>query len=325
MKSAHFVAPRKIEIIDIPEPDFSHAPPESVLVQVERTGICGSDMPPFYQVRPPEEYPFGQGLSLHECVGTIVASTCPRFREGDRVLSFPQGIGGLVERFLSSSAATVPLPPFQPLEHLLMAQPLGTVLWATRKLPPLMEKDAAILGQGPMGLLLTHVLSNLGARTVIALDKLDYRLEVAQQMRATHTINVDQEDPVEAIREITAGRMADVVVEAVGQQTETLNRCLDLVKDQGTLLGFGLPVSDIYPFRYREFFRRNLTLIGSVGPEVQHDYPLAVDWILQGRIRIAPLITHILPFTEVQQGFELAWEKKDRAIKVILDHTVPAP
>jgi threonine dehydrogenase-like Zn-dependent dehydrogenase len=81
-------------------------------------------------------------------------------------------------------------------------------------------------------------------------------------------------------------------------------------------------VENLYPFRYGEFFRRNLTLIGSVGPEVQHDYPLAVDWILQGRVQVAPLITHILPFTEVQRGFELAWEKKDGAIKVILDHTV---
>jgi threonine dehydrogenase-like Zn-dependent dehydrogenase len=322
LKSAQFVAPRKIEIVDLPEPDFSEAPPESVLVQVERTGICASDMPPFYQNRPPEAYPFGLGLSLHECVGTVVASNCPRFREGDRVLSFPQGVGGLVERFRSSSAATIPLPEFQPLEHLLMAQPLGTVIWAMRKLPPLLGKEVVVLGQGPMGLLLTHVLSNLGARTIVALDKLDYRLEVARRMRATHTCNVTRDDPVEAVREITGGRMADLVVEAVGQQTETLNQCLDLVRDRGTILGFGITVENLYPFRYGEFFRRNLTLIGSVGPEVQHDYPLAVDWILQGRVQVAPLITHILPFTEVQRGFELAWEKKDGAIKVILDHTV---
>jgi threonine dehydrogenase-like Zn-dependent dehydrogenase len=321
LKAAHIIAPRTIEFVDVPAPDLASAPPESVLVQVERTAICASDMPLFARPRPPEEYPLGLGLSLHECVGTIADSTSSRFREGDRVLSFPHGMGGLVERFRSSAAVTIPLPEFEPLEHLLMAQPLGTVIWAVRKLPSLIGKDMVVMGQGPMGLLITHVLSNLGARTIIALDKLDYRLEVARRMRATHTLNVTRDDPVAAVREITAGRMADLVVEAVGQQTDTLNQCLDLVKDRGTILGFGITVENVYPFRYGEFFRRNLTLIGSVGPEVQHDYPLALEWIVQGRVHVAPLITHILPFTEVQRGFDLAWEKKDGAIKIVLDHS----
>ena len=74
-----------------------------------------------------------------------------------------------------------------PKEEILMTQPLGTVVCACQKLGNLLDQDIVVAGQGPMGLLFTHMLANLGARTVIALDKLDNRREAARQMHATHT------------------------------------------------------------------------------------------------------------------------------------------
>ena len=70
-----------------------------------------------------------------------------------------------------------------------------------------------------MGLLFTHMLSNLGAKTVITTDLVDPSDSQCQRkVHATHTINAAKEDPVAAVEEITQGRMADLVVEVVGHQ-----------------------------------------------------------------------------------------------------------
>ena len=171
-----------------------------------------------------------------------------------------------------------------------------------------------------MGLLFTHILSNLGAKTVITTDLVDFRLTVSKKMRATHTINAAKENPVVAVEEITEGRMADLVVEVVGHQTETINQCLQLLKREGTLLAFGVPDDQIYDFHFADFFRKNLKFIGSVGPDAQNDFPLAMDMIAQGRVDVSPIITHHLPFTEAQLGFDMALNKKDEAVKIVFDY-----
>ena len=137
-----------------------------------------------------------------------------------------------------------------------MSQPLGTVVWACRKLGNIINQDVVIIGQGPMGLLITHMISNLGAKNIITTDLVDFRLEVSKQMRATHTVNSANEDVVDAVKEITDGKMADLVIEVVGHQTETINTCLQLLKRGGTLLAFGVPDDEVYVFTFLSFSGR---------------------------------------------------------------------
>ena len=92
------------------------------------------------------------------------------------------------------------------------------------------------------------------------------------------------------------------------------------LKREGTLLAFGVPDDHIYDFHFADFFRKNLKFIGSVGPDAQNDFPLAMDMIAQGRLDVSPIITHHLPFTEAQLGFEMALNKKDEAIKIVFDY-----
>lgn len=341
MKAAQIVAPRLIKVVDAEEPQISGS--GEVKIQMERACLCGSDMPywhydhnaiieeglrnpngrqlPFIDYNAGDPYPMRIGQSIHECLGTVVESTSSRFKAGDFVLALPDAQTGLCEYMCAPESRTIHLPQEGvPKEQILMTQPLGTVVWAVQKLGNLIDQDAVVVGQGPMGLMFTHMLSNLGCRSVIALDKLDYRLDAAKKMKATHTINVDQEDAQAAIREITGGKMADLVVEAVGHQTETLNGCLKFVRRLGTLLCFGVPDHVQYPFSYSEFFRMNLSLIASVGPDVIPNFSLARDLIAQGRIDVSPLVTHVLPFEEIQRGYELFVDRLDGAIKVIIDY-----
>jgi threonine dehydrogenase-like Zn-dependent dehydrogenase len=179
-----------------------------------------------------------------------------------------------------------------------------------------------VVGQGPMGLLFSHMFSNLGARNIIAMDKLDYRLEASCKMKATHTVNVDREDAVAAVQKITNGKMADLVVEVVGHGVDTLGFCMNMLRRLGTLLYFGVPDDDTAPhLPMRQFLRQNLTLISSVGPDYVPNFSLARDMIAQGRIDVSPLISHVLPFEEIQKGYELFVDRQDGAIKVVLDYS----
>lgn len=343
MKAVQIVGPRLAKVVDVEEPSLNGV--GRIKVRMERACLCGSDSPlfnydfnalaeangrdpskqlfvPFVDLERGDPYPLQAGLSIHECLGTVVESTSNRFKEGDFVLALPDHHDGLVEYMCASDRRAIPLPKNAvSKEEILMTQPLGTVVWATQKLGNIVDWDTVVVGQGPMGLMISHMLAHMGARTVIGMDRVDDRLEVAKKMRATHTVNVDREDPVAAVAEITDGRLAGLVVEAVGHQMETVGLCMQLARRLGTVLCFGVPDYEHYQnFPYSEFFRKNLKMMASVGADVVPNFSLARDLIAQGRVDVSPLVTHILPFEEIQKGYELFVDRKDGAIKVVIDY-----
>lgn len=267
MKAAQITAPRTVDLVEVAEPQLDGAAGQ-VKVRLERACLCGSDSPlfaydlsdfsdpktqrhlekgPLLPYDPRNPYPLMPGQSIHECLGTVTESTSTRFREGDFVLVLPSHMDGLQEFLVVNEKRAIPLPPDAvSKEEILMTQPLGTVIWAFRKLPNVLDMHTVVVGQGPMGLMITRMLSQMGARTVVALDRLDYRLEIARQMGATHTVNVTREDPYATVREMTEWQLADLIVEAVGHQTKTIGFCLDLVRPLGTMLAFGVPDESLY-------------------------------------------------------------------------------
>jgi threonine dehydrogenase-like Zn-dependent dehydrogenase len=86
------------------------------------------------------------------------------------------------------------------------------------------------------------------------------------------------------------------------------------------VLAFGVPDDQVYGVDFSRIIRQNITLIGTIGPDVQNDFPMAMDMIVQGRVNVAPMITHILPFEAVQRGFEMFVNRTDGAIKVVLNY-----
>lgn len=319
MKAARFVGPRKIELIEVEKPEMEAG---KALVRMERAAICGSEMP-FFLGQRPIPYPLAPGAPGHECVGVVEDSECADVSPGDRVLALPSGPGGLQEYLLLGPANLLTLPDGHPPEILLMTQLLGTVVHCWRKLDNLIGKDVVIVGQGPVGLLFTAMTYYAGVRRIIVTDLLDYRLETARRMGATDLVNADRTDVTAAVREMTQGRMADMAIEAVGRQS-TIHQCMDLVPRGGTVVFFGVPDKDaasdeMFPFEFVTFFRKELRLIASVGPDPVADHRLALALIAQGRIDVSPLITHRVPFSDIQRGYEMAATKEDDPIKIIID------
>jgi threonine dehydrogenase-like Zn-dependent dehydrogenase len=315
-------APRKIRLIELPEPALMPTVDDPVadgeiLFEPELACLCGSDLPYFEGQDP--EFPCEVGQSLHEMIGRVVDTNGVTFQKGDRVLCVPVEHFGLWERFPVSQHRAIPLDPRASDEEALLAQPLGTVICAMRKLPHVLGLDVAVVGQGPMGQLFNAVLRNLGARHVIAIDPISERLAASPKMGANVVINPRNGDPVELIRDATGGKLADLVVEAVGHRDQALNDCIDYCRAHGTILQFGVPPTQIDAVQWRKLFWKNLSIVSSVVPDFRIDFPLAMQWIAEQRLDVRPLVTHRFPLRDIQQAFETFVDRKDGALKVFLD------
>jgi 2-desacetyl-2-hydroxyethyl bacteriochlorophyllide A dehydrogenase len=319
MHAGQIIAPRKIEIVAVPMPEPSEG---QIRVRPTIGCLCGSDLPFFFgdganpMVRGTIP-PLMPGLSLHELIGVVDASRCAQFREGDRVLALPYEHQGLAEAFLSEPAAAVPLPKEFQGDHVVLAQPLGTIFHALNKLGRLINLNVVVIGQGPIGLLFSALLPRLGVRRLIALELLPERREAARQMGATHVVNPAEVDAAAAVMVLTEGVGADLVVEAVGEP-ETLILGIDLLRRGGTLLAFGVPHKERYDLPFSNLFLNEVRIVTSVGPNVAVDFPIAVDMIAQGRLDVTPLVTHRFPFHRAQEAYDTFADRRDGAIKVLL-------
>ena len=132
--------------------------------------ICGSDLHICYMGWNVYEWPLPHGYPGHEGVGVVVDGNDTGFQEGEVVLTAPNiwssrtfaGYQLIDPKFL------LRLPADVPLAHLLMAQQLGTVVFGCRKLPSLVGKTVAVVGQGSVGLFHDFMLRRIGAHRIIA-------------------------------------------------------------------------------------------------------------------------------------------------------------
>ena len=144
-------------------------------------------------------------------------------------------------------------------------------------------------------------------------------MQVSPKMGATATVCNLKQDPVEVVRKILGGHLPDIVVECVGHADQQLNLCIDLCRKGGQLLCFGVPPKLVDGLRWRDLFFKNITVHTSVGPDFGRDFPLAMRWIGEGRVDVSPIVTHRFPLSQLQQAFELFRDRRDGAIKVIVD------
>ena len=319
MRAAQLVGPHRLEFVDIPTPIASDG---EVLVRLNHLSVCGSDLRYFSRVLPEEQYPLEVGKPCHECAGIIEESNSPDFKPGQRVIVLPTTSAGLAEYVAAPANRVIPVPDSGDLANWLMCQHMGTVMYSCGRIGSVLGKTVVVLGQGAIGLNFTTMLSRNGAQRIIVTDLLDDRLRMASYLGATDTINPTRSDVTGFVKDITNGTLADIVIEAAGRP-ETVNQIAKLLRLEGTAILFGQPLlDDVFPIDYDALMGRMGTIIATIGGRTanptQHISD-CVNLVSEGRLDLAHLLTHRLPFDQVQQAFDLYAEKPEGFLKVAID------
>jgi L-iditol 2-dehydrogenase len=202
----------------------------------------------------------------------------------------------------------VPVPENVSDEEAAVVEPVALALHVLGSLKPNVGDWATIIGQGPIGLLMTQVARLKGCR-VIAVDLEDYRLALAEKYGAEHCINARREDAVKRVREITK-RGSDVVVEAAGT-VRTVEQTPFMVRKAGrvALIGESKGYLNLEDADEALFFT---TYISPV------EYPLAVELIAEKSVDVKGLVTHKFRLVDFEKALQTADNASEKPVKIVI-------
>ena len=313
-------------LAEVPEPEVGL---NDVLIQVERTGICGTDLH-IYQwddwARQTIPVPMVIG---HEFVGQVVRVganvtdffpgelvsaeghvVCGRCRNclaGRRHLcKDTQGIG--VNR-AGAFAEFIAVPMTNVWHHregidrdvAAIFDPFGNAVHTALSFP-LLGEDVLITGAGPIGMMAAAVARHAGARFIVVTDLNDYRLELARKMGATLAVNIKTGPSLGQVQEQLGMKEGfDVGLEMSGNPA-ALREMIEHMCHGGKIAMLGIPAEPV-PFDWRKVVFNGLTIKGIYGREMYETwYKMSV--MLQSGLDLKPAITHRFHYTEFEQGFQ---------------------
>ncbi|MEW6154582.1 MAG: S-(hydroxymethyl)mycothiol dehydrogenase [Actinomycetota bacterium] len=222
-------------------------------------------------------------------------------------LSPALGIGAFAERTLVAAGQCTPVDAAAPPEVAgLLGCGVMAGLGAALFTGEVGRGDSvAVFGCGGVGDAAIAGARLAGATKIIAVDRVAKKLEWARGFGATHTVNADEEDPVEAVRQITGGFGADVCIEAVGHP-KVMEQAFYARDLAGTLVQVGVPSPDMrIDLPMIEFFGRGGRLrpswYGDCLPS--RDFPVMIDLYLQGRLPLNRFVTETIGLDEIEDAF----------------------
>jgi L-iditol 2-dehydrogenase len=268
------------------------------------------------------KFPAMAGHPGHEAVGHVIESRSKRFTVGDIVLTTPHIWNSrcFADYQVVDDSHVLKLDADVELDTVTLAQQLGTVVYAAKRLPAsLAGQTCLVVGQGSAGLFWDFTLRKLGAEKIISIEPLSWRRELGESYGVDQTIDVTGDAAVANVKDLTNGIGADLVIEAVGT-TPTLSQAFHLVRDEGQVVLFGLPESeDPVPFDYSQMFKSRadvFTVLGSQDEPGLTSYMEAARLISSGEIDVGPIISHRVNISEIDRAFRLANDRVDGAVKI---------
>ena len=318
---------RAVELRAIAEPTFG---PDQVLIEVKAAGVCGSDL---HMWREHHSWAIKMPLVLgHEFCGVIAAvgERVSGFQPGDRVACETAaqvcgqcvyclsgnynlcphrlGYGALADGAFTRYVAARPpilhrIPDNVPFEHAALTEPICVAYNALVEKTAMKPGDLVVIqGPGPIGIMALQIARLRGAGTLVVLgtDVDRHRMEVAVELGAHYTLNVQHEDPVALIRSLGDGFGADLVVDCTGV-SRALKQSLELVRPNGriTKIGWGPQPLD---FNLDPLVQKAVTLQGSFS----HTFPTwerALTLLATGQVNLEPVIGGVYALDEWEEGF----------------------
>jgi threonine dehydrogenase-like Zn-dependent dehydrogenase len=321
MKALQLVSPRTFEMVNAPIPHLGDDKPDRLMIRTRWVSMCGSDIPFFTGSKRHKNYPFAPGFPIHECVGEVIESTSSLFKPGNAVIAIPEGNQALAEYFVAPANKSVLLSPdLGKSDTSCLIQPLSTVLNAVDRLENIEGSSVTVVGLGSTGLFFCWLLRKRAVGRIVGIDPNDHRCRLAK------IIGADQVYPMRSIEVVHMARQnpgewqpADICIEAVGHQMDTLNDCFELIRKRGTVVSYGVPDHGVYALEYETFFRKNAVLMATVTPVWDEYMSKARDLFSLHREELEPWVTHRLPIREAEKAFSLYERREEGIIKAVLD------
>jgi L-iditol 2-dehydrogenase len=341
MKALTLIEYGKFTLGEAPEPVLR---PDSVLVAVKACGICGSDVHGMDGSSGRRQPPIIMG---HEASGvitqigsavtnwqpgarvtfdsTVYCGQCEYCRQGKinlcenrRVLGVSCGDyrqhGAFAQYVAIPERVLHAVPDSMPFEHAAMVEPLSIAFHAVNRAKPAAGDRAVVVGAGLIGLLVVQSLRLAKCSQIIAVDIAPNKLDLARKLGATDIVDSGKPGAAQRILELTEGRGADCVFEAVGI-APTVDLAIRAARKGGsvTLVGNVAPTVE---FPLQVCVTREITIYGSCAS--CGEYPDCVKAIASGQIQVAPLISAIAPLDEGAAWFDRLHRREPGLIKVVL-------
>ena len=327
-----------LEMIEtrVPEPGIN-----DVLIKIKKTAICGTDVHIYnwdhwaeQTIKPPmvighefvgEIAEIGSNVrgfkpgDLVDGEGHIVCGVCRNCLAGRRHLcKDTRGVGvnrdGAFAEYLCIPATNaVHVDPAIPLDVLACFDPLGNAVHTTLQWD-LVGEDVLITGAGPIGCMAVAIALKSGARKVVITDVNPSRLALAARMGATRTVDVSREKLQDVQGELSMKEGFDVGLEMSGNPS-ALRDMIDNMTHGGRIALLGIMPGSVAIDWHKVIFNM-LTIRGIYGREMFETW-YKMTALIQSGLDISPVITHRLPVSQFQEGFELM--RSGRSGKIVLD------
>jgi len=285
MHAAILLAPRKLEIREIEEPEIGN---EDVLVRVRACGICGSDYHAYEGAHPRVKYPIILG---HEFSGVVekVGSNVRSVREGDRVVVDPNitcgkcfycrsgrrhfceelqsvGInrqGAYAEYVAIPESVVYKIPGNISFEEACLTEPLACIIHGLDEIGIKVGESAVILGVGFIGLIFLQLLKRIGYSPIIVSEINDFRRSKAKELGADEVIDPTVDNVKDVVLSMTDGKGADLVIECTGD-VKAFEQSLEINAPTGRILEFSVtPPNAIAKIRPVAIYKKELRIVGS--------------------------------------------------------------
>jgi threonine dehydrogenase-like Zn-dependent dehydrogenase len=336
----------RLQQVPVPEPG-----PEEVLLKVQACAICGTD-PKLIGPEWPHPLRYGEHIPGHEYAGEVVAvgPNAGSWRVGDRVaVEAHKGCGkcvnclrgryticlnygkletghrhygftvngGYAQYVVNHMNTLYKVPDSLPFWGAALATTAGCAMFAIENVGGFMAGETvAVLGPGPMGLMALQIVRALGASRVFLTGTRPERLAIGKKLGADVIIDVTKEDPVAAIKRGTDGLGVDLVVEVTGDAVATA-QSIEMTARGGRISFVGDPSKPAL-MNIKKFVLDDMRAAGVRG-EGRASCARAMELFRIGKLTAEGIVSHRLPLTDVNKALDIYINRKDGAIKVVLE------
>jgi L-iditol 2-dehydrogenase len=345
MQAAVYRGESVVEVETVPVPEIGRG---EILIRVETCGICHTDLKKieYNLLAPPRIYG-------HETAGVIVAvgEGVTKYAPGDRVIVFhhiPCGkcfycrrklfaqcpvykkvgvtagfepAGGGFSQYVRAMDWIVEqgvekIPDGVSFDQACFVEPVNTCVKGVKQIDPQPEDVVVILGQGPIGLIFTMMVARIGPR-IVATDGMEERRELARQFGAIEAFDPRSEDMVKAVRGMTEGRGADIVIIAASARG-IVEQAVACSRPGAKILLFAQTShQERIEVSGADVCMGERILCGSYSASVDLQRESA-DLVFSGALPVEKLVSHRFPLDRIHEGIELALHPANRSLKIVV-------